>query len=469
MLRVVYVGLPLLLSSVVSFAQTVCPTTPPPYSLLREDDDNRYLENRTCRRDLWDKLEYVPLGSNRLRYLSIGGEAREWYEGMRNPNWGAGPQDGNGYLLQRLNVHADVHATRRVRFFVQLTSDFVFGRNGGPRPIDESRLFFENGFADITLSKRREQSTFVRLGRQEFRFGSGRLVDVREGPNVRQAFDGVSLKWTSPSWTVTGFTVKPVLNRIGVMDAPPDHATTFWGTYAVHPLRKIRDGNTDLYYFGLARKNAAFEKGTQSELRHTVGARLWGAKGGFTYNSEANFQWGTFGTNDILAWSTGHDFNYTFRSVPLQPQFGVDGGIASGNHGDSRSALGTFNPLFPTGFYWGQGALGLNGPANVIAIGPHVGLRFTKSLSLVMDSHSFWRQSLEDGVYGLGVNLIVPGRGNSKRFLGNKPTVGLYWRPDRHLEVSAAYAYFIAGPFLTQASPTGKNAGYAGVWTTYKF
>ena len=226
MLRVVYVGLPLLLSSVVSFAQTVCPTTPPPYSLLREDDDNRYLENRTCRRDLWDKLEYVPLGSNRLRYLSIGGEAREWYEGMRNPNWGRGAQDGNGYLLQRLNVHADVHATRRVRFFVQLTSDFVFGRNGGPRPIDESRLFFENGFADITLSKRREQSTFVRLGRQEFRFGSGRMVDVREGPNVRQAFDGVSLKWTSPSWTVTGFTVSIAGLDVAVVGAQGPPVTT---------------------------------------------------------------------------------------------------------------------------------------------------------------------------------------------------------------------------------------------------
>jgi hypothetical protein len=360
--------------------------------------------------------------------------------------------------------------TRRVRFFVQLTSALGFGEKGGPRPvIDESRFFVESGFADITLSNRRNRSTTLRLGRQEFEFGSGRLVDVREGPNVRQTFDGVSLDFKSPSWTVKSFAVKPVLNRVGVLDAPPDHATSFWGTYAVHPLQKIRGGNVDLDYLGLAKKNALFEKGTQKELRHTVGARLWGEKGGLSYNSEANLQWGTFGINSLRAWSTGHDFNYTFRSTRLQPLFGVDGGIASGNRGDSRSALGTFNPLFPTGFYFGQGALGLNGPSNVIAIGPHFGLHLSKSIFLVFDNHSFWRQRLGDGVYGLGVNLIVPGRASSERFLGNKPTAGLYWHLNRHIDVSAAYAYFIAGPFLTQAPQMGRNVGYAAVWTTYKF
>ena len=29
-----------------------------------------------------------------------------------------------------------------------------------------------------------------RVGRQELEYGSGRLIDVREGPNVRLSFDG---------------------------------------------------------------------------------------------------------------------------------------------------------------------------------------------------------------------------------------------------------------------------------------
>jgi hypothetical protein len=43
------------------------------------------------------------------------------------------------------------------RFFAQLTSDIEAGRNGGPRPvIDESKLWFEQAFADVTLSKESE-------------------------------------------------------------------------------------------------------------------------------------------------------------------------------------------------------------------------------------------------------------------------------------------------------------------------
>ena len=64
--------------------------------------------------------------------------------------------------------------------------------------IDESKRFFEEGFVDIVLSKASKQSLVLRLGRQEFHLGSGRFVDVREGPNVRHAFDGASLEWKTP-------------------------------------------------------------------------------------------------------------------------------------------------------------------------------------------------------------------------------------------------------------------------------
>jgi hypothetical protein len=159
MLRVDYAVLLALvpLSSALS-AQLVCPDSPPPYGLLRQDEDYRYLSNPTCRQDIWDHLKYVPLGSNEDRSITVGGEVREWYEGFRNASWGLGTQDDNGYLLQRFTTYVDIHAAPRIRFFVQLTSDIEAGRNGGPRPvIDESKLFFEEGLIDIVLSKARKE------------------------------------------------------------------------------------------------------------------------------------------------------------------------------------------------------------------------------------------------------------------------------------------------------------------------
>ncbi len=460
----------LLLLCSPAFAQSECPSPLPRYELLRQDEDYRYLGNPACRQDYWDRFKYVQLGSSRDAFLTFGGELRDWYEGFRNASWGFGPQDKNGYFLQRLTAYGDVHASRRIRLFVQLTSDIEAGRNGGSRPlIDESKLFFEQAFADIALSEARKNSVVLRLGRQEFELGAGRLVDLREGPNVHQTFDGASLKWKTPAWNIDGFAAKPVLNRTGALDTPPDHSSTFWGIYAVHPLPQIKGGNIDLYYLGIARKNAVFDVGSGRELRHTAGGRFWGGRGGWSYDSEAAFQWGTFGARDIRAWGTGHDTSYTFRSIPLRPQVGASALVVSGNRGNSGSELGTLNPLFPTGFYFGQGGIALNGPSNVMGVGPHIGLQLTKSLRVIADDNFFWRTSLQDGIYGLGGNLLVSGRGNSERYVGSQPSVGVYWNVSRHLSISAAYAHFFVGPFLTKASPSGRDVDYAAVWTTYKF
>lgn len=460
----------LVLFVATAVAQRQCPTSPPAYALLRQDEDYRYLRNRGCVNDHWDRLKYMQLGSDADTFITLGGEIREWYEGYRNASWGYGPQDANGYLLQRVSIYSDIHTEPRLRFFTQLTSDIEAGRNGGPRPvIDESKLFFEEAFADITLSKHPSNKLVLRLGRQEFELGDGRLVDVREGPNVRQTFDGASLKWKPSSWDIDGFALKPVLNGTGVFDAPPNHGSTFWGVYAVHPNPKIKGGNIDLYYLGLARKDAVFDIGSADELRHTVGGRLSGRRGGWSYDSEAAFQWGSFGARNIRAWGTGHDTSYTFRSIRLRPQIGTSALVASGSHGNSQSDLGTLNPLFPTGYYFGQGGIALLGPSNLMAIGPKIGLQFTKSLSMVADNNVFWRTSLQDGVYGPGVNLLVSGKDNSERYVGSQPSVGVYWKASRHVSVSAAYAHFYVGSFLANASPQGKDVNYAAVWTTYKF
>jgi hypothetical protein len=104
-----------------------------------------------------------------------------------------------------------------------------------------------------------------------------------------------------------------------------------------------------------------------------------------------------------------------------------------------------------------------------MAIGPKIGLQFTKSLSVVADNNVFWRTSPQDGVYGPAVNLLVSGQGNSERYVGSQPSVGLYWKASQHISVSAAYAHFYVGSFLVNASPQGKDVNYGAVWTTYKF
>jgi hypothetical protein len=58
--------------------------------------------------DLWDSLKCFEL-RRPFWYASFGAELRGSCEVYRDYNWGSGPQDRNGYYLNRLIGHADFH------------------------------------------------------------------------------------------------------------------------------------------------------------------------------------------------------------------------------------------------------------------------------------------------------------------------------------------------------------------------
>src|ERR1700720_4074430 len=137
-------GLLLLVAIVSVWAQTAdqeqppCPNPPPPIPQMTYDEGVRYLANPACRTGLLDSLQFIPLrGEGEDYYLSLGGWIRERGEYVSNPDW-SGKPSGNTYLMQRYFLHADLHLGERFRFFGELASSLVDGRNGGPRPgIDE--------------------------------------------------------------------------------------------------------------------------------------------------------------------------------------------------------------------------------------------------------------------------------------------------------------------------------------------
>src|SRR5258706_11860383 len=159
------------------------------YKLLREDEDWSFLRDPRLRRDPGDKIKYIPLRKNSDDwYMTIGGEAREVWEQIGNDNWGQKPHM-NAYLNERYMLSLDFHYGSHVRTFFELKSGLNSLRSGGPRPIDEKKLDFQAAFLELGTS---EGPNWVRLraGRQEIEYGSGRLIDLREGPNVRLSFDG---------------------------------------------------------------------------------------------------------------------------------------------------------------------------------------------------------------------------------------------------------------------------------------
>jgi hypothetical protein len=438
------------------------------YSLLREDEDWSFLKDPALREDFWDPIKYIPLRSRASDwYLTIGGEAREVWEQIGNDNWGQQPF-WNAYLNERYMLYFDLHYGKHIRTFVELKSGINSFRIGGPRPIDEKKLDFQAAFLELGASNAQNSVKF-RVGRQELEYGSGRLIDVREGPNVRLSFDGFMVKSKIDSWRIDGFAMRPDLDKPGFFDNAPNHAVGFWGVYATKP--SFHKTSLEMYYLGLDRKQATFERGTAQEVRHTLGARfsrpIATERPAWDFDYEGLWQFGTFGSDNIRAWTVASETGYRLPTMRFKPRFSAKADMSSGDH-PSSNTLGTFNPLFPKGNYFGVLATTGPGPINFIDVHPRVEGTLPNDVTASFDWIFQWRESLEDGVYAVPGFLITPANGSRTRYVGNRPGAELRWQANHHLWFQADYGIFFAGPFLKQAGP-GRNLNYWALWTGYKF
>jgi hypothetical protein len=436
------------------------------YSLMREDEDWSFLKVASRRQDFWDPIKYIRLGSDGW-FLSIGGEAREAFEQVGDDNWG-NQKYTNTFFLERYMLHADCHLGKYVRAFVQFKSGLESFRTDGPRPIDEKKLDFEAAFVEVG-SATGDNWLVLQAGRQELNYGSGRLVSVREGPNVRQSFDGGKLKAKAGDWRIDLFATRPDLDKPGFFDNVPDHKTAFWGVYATRPFR--RRISIDSYYLGLDRKAATFNRGTAQENRETLGVRLRcppaTKERDWDFDYEGAWQFGTFGTDTIRAWTLASDSGYSFPMAPLRPRISLKADISSGD--DPRhSSLGTFNPLFPIGNYFGVLADTGPGPVNFIDVHPRLQTWLPHGVSISTDVVVQWRESLYDGVYAVPGFLLVSAGSSRARFVGYRPGIEARWQIDRHAYLQADYGIFFAGDFLKQAAP-GRNINYTEFWAGYRF
>ena len=436
----------------------------PAFQTLRYNEDWTFLRDASQRADWLDPVKFVPLDGTNV-YLSFGGEARLKYELYSEPVFNQQPADDNGFLLQRYLVHADLHATPYFRVFGQLQSSLEDFRTGGPRPSDRDDLDFHQAFFDVRLPLPDDDSVTLRSGRQEMAYGSQRLISVRESPNNRLAFDAARVLTRFGEWQADAWLGQPVEIDTGIFDDQSVRETTFWGGYLTGPVHFIPGLRADFYYLGISRENARYARGTADEMRHSLGTRLFGKHGALDWNFEFVGQFGTFGGDGILAWTAASDTGWTFASAPAKPRVFLRADIASGDHGGSN--LGTFNPLFPRGAYFNEAAL--IGPQNLMDIQPGIDFALTESLRLTTSCDFVWRESLDDGVYGVALNLQVPPGASQGRYVGTFPSASLAWQAGRHLNLTLNYVAYLFGDFVKQSIPHQRNGSYVSAVATVRF
>ncbi len=406
------------------------------FKLLRQNDDVSFLKEKKDK-SLYDKLKYTRLGDN--SYVSFGGNYRGQYEYFTNEGFETGESDG--WILNRLQLHADFRWKEKLQVYAEMNSSSVWSKEN-PNPVERDELAISQLFINYNIDK-----FSILIGRESPNYGSSRLIALREGPNVRRYFDNVKLKYQTNQIDFEAFLSYPVQIRpFGFDNKALDNGEVLWGSY--NNLNLGNDiYNLDFYYIGQDRNFARYQQGIAEELRHTIGTRHFGTYDDLLYDVELVYQFGDFGGNSISAWTASLKAIYEFDLHGLDAEVGLKSEYISGDRNRSDNRLNTFNALYPRGAYFGRVAQ--FGPANLIDVHHEFGIKFN-DFKLELDYVAFWRASVADGIYGASLNLDFEAL-NDNTFIGHQYGAVLNYEPSPFIVLEAETNIITPGEFLKQS------------------
>ena len=421
-------------------------------SPFRYDDDVSQYASQSARVNLYDDLKYVQLGDSGDEYLSFGGDLRERVEIDGNALLGYSHKGLNAYDLHRLLVFADLQYDG-FQVFVQLSNETQAGRAPGPLPTDIDRGDLAQGFIDYAFAAGPGKVT-VRAGRFEMAYDEGALIGLRDGPNVRQVWDGVQSFYVLPEARIDAFLVKPVEVSPGYFDDRTLEGQTLWGVHLLASPALIAPVKITTFYYGNTMPHVAFYPRSGKEQTNTFGLRLLASQNGFDGSLGGTGQVGELALQNVLAWAVHADAGWTLKAL-WTPRLGIRTDILSG--GDGGGTVDTFNALYPNYAYSTEATI--EAPANLIQIGATLGLHPFRSVTVNYTLESLWRYSVHDAFYAAPTFALVVPDGGSRRFSGVEQQLEATWRISKFFDLIAAYVHFEPGAFLRQANARSQNFG----------
>ncbi|SEU15524.1 Alginate export [Burkholderia cepacia] len=437
-------------------AGTTCTAKRPTVLFNRWQEDWSVLANPCVPRQPGDALKYIPLGGDPSTYLSLGANLRERFELNNAPLFGLGAAHDDNYVIQRATVHADLRYAGHFQAFVQFVDARPFGKDT-VSPVDKDQLDIEQAF--VAYVDQIGGGTFkARIGRQEMAYDLQRFVSVRDGPNVRQAFDALWADYEIGKWRLIGYVTRPVQYR---NDAAFDDVSNRHLRFDGVRVERTNTGPGDLsaYWSRYTRDNARYVAGAGTERRDVFDMRYAGKSSGFDWDVEAMLQTGHIGQDTIGAWAFGALGGYTFAKTPGTPRVGIQVDGASGDKHPGDGRMGTFNPLFPNGYYFTLA--GYTGYSNLIHVKPSLTFKPSSSVTVLTAVGFQWRETTADAIYGQGMSAVPGTAGKGGSYTGMYAQARVDWLVNPNMALAVEAVHFQIADSIRALG--ARNADYVGV------
>jgi len=170
------------------------------YKLMRSDENEDFWRKNKPIKPFLYQLKLIPLTPSHSVNFTIGGQIRTRYEVFQNDTWSDNPKQDKGIYGHRLALHTGLQLGKNIRVFGELYHGFY-----GQKVFSQyEKLDLHQALAEFTLPLGTTQLKLI-AGRQEFNWGTGRIVSLREALNMRRSFDGARLISKSHKLKFEGF------------------------------------------------------------------------------------------------------------------------------------------------------------------------------------------------------------------------------------------------------------------------
>ncbi len=292
--------------------------------------------------------------------ITWGGEYRFRYEYQDNFDFDDDHGRNNNPMYGRLKFNINANYKNVAQFFFEGLDVREWHSNNHPRlqedNFDVHQLYF-------LLSKPNDLPVSLKIGRQELKYGVGRLVWASPWANEIRSFDAAKITYNPSSFDIDLFVGNQVysglVDKNGNKILYEDHHfnDAYWGEYlgGLYMTYKGIPGNTfDLYFLSLIDKSHLVQSEWKSNKpsgpseRYTPGTRGEGKilDTGLGYGYEFAYQFGKKSSDDIKAYAFHLDLNYTLKQIITQPTFKIEYNFASGDKKTKDGESNTFSPLF---------------------------------------------------------------------------------------------------------------------------
>jgi len=445
-------------------------TPPPSFHLLRYDETYAYLSKEISPPNLWEHLKYIRIdgSSDDTPFLSLGGEVRFQYLEKWNDQFGRVPGEQDS-LQQRYLLHTDFVWSPYFRIFSQLIAAWERGRKPAALPTDDNHLDAQQLFGEVAFNPATPKNDYLRIGRQEILLGGHQLLKVREGPNVRLAFDGARAHVARGGFDADLFVANVVQPKPGTFDDSwTDEGVRFAGVnvgWEPH-TPTFKNLRADFFIFDYRNRFVRYEQAGGAEHRQTYGLRASGRQGPWEFDYEVSLQGGTLATYDIRAWGAALFSAYRWDALRTKPKLTFGLSTVTGDRNRNDHELNTFNCLFARGDYFGDTSL-LTG-SNTLDLSFLAECSPTTHLHVSFQWDRLWRNEITDGLYAPPLIYIRNGQVSNSRDIGNQFTVTAAYSVNRFVTVQVIGADFVPGGFI-KAGPTGKGTEGLTFRTQFKF